>query len=323
MRPHIEMKEKVNPKQLKKITNNLNDASKSLVKIVGMGKTSGHFKRILNNVHVSHDCELPVVRGHHKDHKPGREMRILINGTVGPLINVSNITSNILEGFVEELRNTVEIDTCKSTEELLSHFVKYNETQDPTNRESEKFLSSIDIKSLYPSLKTDDCVETVRKVIISSSLKLEGFSYKDLSIFLRKSLSPRELVERNVNHLVPNQKKKSKSAEKYKDEYDKWVFPTENPDEKDIKKLFAEAIAYSCKLVMSNHVFMFDGEVYVQTNEGSTGLKLTGVLAELKMILWCIELSEKMVKTGVKNELLPRFVDDITMLPSVIKPGIR
>ena len=176
-------------------------------------------------------------------------------------------------------------------------------------------------------MKTESCVEAVKKVIQTSALKLEGFCYKELGIFLRKTLTQRELTDNNISHLIPTQKKKMKSTESVKvtnpDEYDQWTFPTANPSESDIKTLLAEATAVSVRSVMNNHVFEFDGEVYVQTDEGSTGLRLTGVLAEIIMILWSKELSEKMTKAGVKNDLIPRFVDDITLLPTVIKPGMR
>ena len=39
------------------------------------------------------------------------------------------------------------------------------------------------------------------------------------------------------------------------------------------------------------------------------------------MILWCIELSRRLENTGIKNEMMPRFVDDITLCPKIIPPG--
>ena len=87
--------------------------------------------------------------------------------------------------------------------------------------------------------------------------------------------------------------------------------------------MIAEMIALIVKFIMNNHIYVFNGEVYLQENEGSIGIRLTGVLADIVMILWCQKFASKLKDIGVENDLLTRFVDDITILPTVIKPGIR
>ena len=62
-------------------------------------------------------------------------------------------------------------------------------------------------------------------------------------------------------------------------------------------------------------------KIYLQSDEGSTGVRLTGILAEIIMILWCDDLSRRLETAGIKNSILPRFVDDITMVPTKIPPG--
>ena len=74
---------------------------------------------------------------------------------------------------------------------------------------------------------------------------------------------------------------------------------------------------------MNNHIYEFDGKILLQKDEGSIGMRLTGILAEIIMINWCDKLSKKLKSVGIKNDLLPRFVDDITMLPTVIPPGFK
>ena len=87
--------------------------------------------------------------------------------------------------------------------------------------------------------------------------------------------------------------------------------------------MFLEAIGHDVESVMNNHVFVFNGEIYVQENEGGTGIRLTGVLAEIVMIIWCKDLTLKLSEAGIENKIIPRFVDDITLLPSVTPPGVR
>ena len=49
--------------------------------------------------------------------------------------------------------------------------------------------------------------------------------------------------------------------------------------------MWTETVVTGVKLVMSNHVYKFDNELRIQTDKGSIGLKLTGVLAEIKMLI--------------------------------------
>ena len=77
----------------------------------------------MNNVHVSHDSEIPIYRGLYKDHKEGRKYRPLVNGNVGPVSSVSEIVSIILKPYMQELKEKSNPEnTVKSTEELLSIF---------------------------------------------------------------------------------------------------------------------------------------------------------------------------------------------------------
>ena len=87
--------------------------------------------------------------------------------------------------------------------------------------------------------------------------------------------------------------------------------------------MFAEALAIVVHMIMNNHVYVFDDEIILQQNEGSIGLRITGLLAEIVMILWCKTFSEKLKELKIENDLLPRFVDDITLAPTIIPEGTR
>ena len=90
-----------------------------------------------------------------------------------------------------------------------------------------------------------------------------------------------------------------------------------------IKKIFAETLGIACKQIMNNHVYEFADKIHVQQNEGSIGVMFTGIAAEIKMLKWCKEFKRKLEDLNIKNNIQPRLVDDITLLPEVIKPGMR
>ena len=169
----------------------------------------------MNNAHVSHQTELPIERGLYKDHKEGRAMRPLVNGNIGPADGLNNIASDILEPFVEELRIKHEgKNTCKSTEEAISIFENYNKRIDKGDIVGKKFIASMDVKSLFPSLKTVQCVNAVKKTIISSKIMLKGFNHKELGIFLRKFLTTEDIESKQLNHLFLSKTKERKMKRK-------------------------------------------------------------------------------------------------------------
>ena len=199
----------VDKKFVNKVIKSSNEACKSLVRIVGIGKNSGQGDRALSNVHVANDCELPVYSGLLKDHKIGRKYRPLVNGNTGPLANLSELTSDILKPFLEELKVKVLADNvCKSTEELLYQFEKYNNRQDI---EGERCIASMDIESLYPSLKTKDTIMEIKMEISNSDNKIEGLDVKEIGIFLRKNMTTKEIEDKNLAQFVPNKLKNNKN----------------------------------------------------------------------------------------------------------------
>ena len=74
---------------------------------------------------------------------------------------------------------------------------------------------------------------------------------------------------------------------------------------------------------MNNHIYEFSNEVHVQTDEGSIGVEFTGVASEIYMLKWCYKLKNKLLSMHIRNDLQPRMVDDITLLPQVLQPGAR
>merc|ERR1712082_302710 len=105
MQEHVNKDRDIDEKEVNKVTKVLNETSKSFVKILGIRKASGQEKRAMNNVHVTTNGEVPVLSGLHKSHKSGRKMRPVVNGNTGPLSNFSDIVSDVLEYYFEDLKN--------------------------------------------------------------------------------------------------------------------------------------------------------------------------------------------------------------------------
>ena len=87
--------------------------------------------------------------------------------------------------------------------------------------------------------------------------------------------------------------------------------------------MLAKALSITCKLIMNNHIYKFDDKIHVQQNEGSIGVTFTGIASEIKMLRWCDKLKKKLEELNIVNHLQTRLVDDITLIPEVISPGMK
>ena len=134
MKPHTSQDRKIDKKELKKVVKLMNDNSKCLSRIVGIGKAKNQEKRALANVVVSQYPEIPVLSGADKDHKKCKKnevkMRPIMNAMVGPKKCLSELYSKILR-YIAECQKSDTV--CKNTEELLAEFENFNNNNN-TNR---------------------------------------------------------------------------------------------------------------------------------------------------------------------------------------------
>ena len=77
------------------------------------------------------------------------------------------------------------------------------------------------------------------------------------------------------------------------------------------------------RICTDNHVYTFSGKLRLQKGYGSTGDKLTGVVAQYVMIWWERTLKIKLDEAMIRNDLLERFVDDINIICKSIEPGME
>ena len=185
---------------------------KSKVKVHGIGKNFGQDKRASKNILSTVEGELPVMGGMFKDHKSGLKYRPYVNGNIGPIAKCSNIMSVLLVNYVENIKENLGFRHSKSTEELIAKFVDYNMKVDenPNVTTSNKLIASMDIKALFPSLRTQDCANLVRDAVNKSEIVIKDIDMKEICIFLRKHLTNEQILKCNICEFIPTMKKKSK-----------------------------------------------------------------------------------------------------------------
>ena len=184
---------------------------------------------------------------------------------------------------MQELKAKVNPEnTVKSTEELLSLIETYNQNIDNECTDCDtKFMASMDVECLYPSLKSDDTADIIRETVINSDIEVEGLDVRELVVFLRKNLTNKDIDHSVFKDFIPSKRKKTKGC-KSNGKYDLWDFSNIAPSRNMVKILLAEALAISMKLIMNNHVYKFAGDMRVQEDKGGIGVQVIGVASEIK-----------------------------------------
>ena len=216
--------------------------------------------------------------------------------------------------------------SIRSTEELCSLLEEYNKSVKDVNMgqsTNKTFIASMDVTSLYPLLKTEATAKEIKDTILESDIIVKDVNWRALGIFLRKNMTTYEIAQCKFCEYIPSQRKRNKEHRGKVHESDLWIFGENEPVESVIKDMLAESISKACILIMNNHVYKFSEKFYVQENEGSIGVTFTGIAAEIKMLRWCLKLKVKLQKLNIKNHLQSRLVDDITLIPESIKPGMK
>ena len=105
--------------------------------------------------------------------------------------------------------------------------------------------------------------------------------------------------------------------------YKGWACPMRQPTKSEERKMFVELLSILIKVLMNNHVYTFDGKVWLQEGKGSTGDQATGIITEFVMIWWMGVFKQKLDSLKIKHHLLERFVDDINGVFDAVPPGTK
>ena len=107
-----------------------------------------------------------------------------------------------------------------------------------------------------------------------------------------------------------------------------FVKPKREPDQCEVRMMFAEALRILIETAMSNHIYTWDKNIKKQSKGGAIGSDLTGELGVFIMLVWSSVFSDKVKKA---TESIPDwelhmqqiYVDDCDMITDPLPPGSR
>ena len=181
-------------------------------------------------------------------------------------------------------------------------------------------LLSMDISSLFPSMKKSTCATAVKDLVINSNLEIENINLYEMTKYLRVFMSPEEIIKDDLENVLPKRAKKSRvkltinCLKSDKDDHIKWIPAVNSPNEQQKKKIIANVLCIGVELVMSKHCYQVGNDTYLQEDRGSIGLELTGALHRPFMMYYDKLYKQEVQKAGITLHLIDRYVDDTNVI---------
>ena len=286
-----------------------------------------------------------------KDHKKVKEgeeippVRPVCSAKGGPGSRLSNLITTILNKVGDSLDATTE---CRSTEEALRTILETNRELEIKCRNDKKVkemkIMSMDVKSLYPSLKIDEVGPIINDIITTSQEKgvftFENMDMEEVGKYLAIMMPREEQEMKNLASVLPTRKLGENSRGRKpgpafwesdsitreiqgrKIKIDKWEF-NEEPNEEQRMKMISGMIKIAIETSMKNHLYRFDGKVFRQSDGGPIGDELSQAVARLIMIWWDNEFIRLCKELKVELLMFLRYVDDTNLAVIPQPPGTR
>ena len=278
-----------------------------------------------------------------KDHKKtgeGESMpptRPVCNARGGPGARLSNLLSTVLNKVTDAANPKTE---CISTEDALRTILDTNRNiqeqckRDPKYKDviKEMVVMSLDVKSLYPSLRVKEVskivAEYMEEVLTSGKLEITNVDWHEVGKYLAITMPRKEQIRVGIRDAIPKRTvgenaRGQKPGAAYWDsdmierkqneetiKTGKWIEAAQ-PSSSQEKKMLSMMIATAVEVSMTNHLYRFDGKVYHQSDGGPIGDELSQAAARMTMAWYDRKLIDKCQKLSIALPYYTRYVDDI------------
>ena len=326
MAPHLNGEE-VEMEQIESIEKEMNVRALVWKRIMRLGQKWGSDERV-GEALTSTSTKPPVIYGLIKDHKlvPNGEdppVRPVCGANVGPSAKHSAQMAEIIEPFNDNIADECWIS---STEELLACIKEFNDE----GFEEDLELFSNDAKALFPSILIALTVIAVRQIIIESDLEVKELDRVELSRFLAYCLDFEEQNQLGIVSLImqrahPNAKKLKVTGRElmnaWNEENSVLIKAEKDPDDIELRKMFAIAVSEEVRYIMSNHSYGYRDKTLIQTEGGSIGSILTCVVAKTRMIMNVRKLKQKL--TSLRNRWIMEQEDTLRSGKIIIRQNVQ
>ena len=162
-----------------------------------------------------------------------------------------------------------------------------------------------------------------------ANMKLEGFNWKEMARYLRMCGNPGLWAKWRVKKYLPVRVHSKGSepgifgaeAQGPHSDSEQCEFPNLQINNHDIKTLLAASQAIAAQETFKSHVYSFGGKLYQQLLGGPIGLRITTVIAKIRMASWLRHVKFALKKAGIEVWMTKLYVDDVRLVVSEVPRG--
>ena len=195
----------------------------------------------------------------------------------------------------------------------------------------EMCLLGLDVVGLFPAMKEKNSGRILREQSAKNPLIVKGFKWKEGARYIRihKHLTG-DL--RKVSKFLPWRRKTggvepgitNEEVTKLDGDVEKqWVFPRCTPTVQEEKELIARCAEIATRTIFQNFSYKFAGKVYLQTDGGPIGARVTMCLARIVMHDWGEKYRAILTRASLRIALLSSYVDDVRQGTTCLRFGMR
>ena len=198
----------------------------------------------------------------------------------------------------------------------------------------------MDVEALYPSIEISRSAEIVGEIVRESSVKIENVDFETATRFIASNASQAQINDWGMGRYIPRRRHKTGvrpgattkelgKRRKYTREGEeiestsKWVVSRREMSLEEKNRVVAKVIELGIRTTFRNHLYQWGGQTHVQREGGPIGLKLTGVVAKMRMIRWMKKFNSLTQVNNIRTYLNIIFVDDHSWAGRALRRGVR
>ena len=231
-----------------------------------------------------------------------------------------------------ELDKKIEAEMIRIGEEAMKERLEAEcEDCGGKTEEMELCLLGLDVEALFPSMTSARTGEIVRRRMMKSKMKVEGFQWKVglVYILMNKHLTTNlgkmwKILpyRRKVGGNAPGMASKAMVG-KDGDVEDQWIFKTKEVSKEQLMEIVARCTEIAIRIIFENFMYNFGGKTRLQRKGGPIGARLTMACSRVVMQEWGEKYRRILVEARLVITLFKIYVDDVRQVSTVLKMGTR
>jgi len=207
-----------------------------------------------------------------------------------------------------------DTNEMKSSEEMRSKFEDYNKNVAPEIKKR-AFVTSMDAKSLYPSIKKSVAREAIVELVNKSDLTIKNVDYWEGAKYIAILCSAEEIREAGLSDIIPRRTTRATRQLTLnclftRGDNDKWI-PGQDPDDAQKKMIISLVLCAANEEIMSNHIYKVGDILYRQSDGAPAGSEYAGIIARAVTRMFDSRYLRKTAERGLNVLMYGRYIDDI------------